>query len=348
MDLPKTVEWTGSAVRVLDQTLLPGELTYKDCHTLSEASEAIRALRVRGAPAIGVMAGYTLALAMKNDAPADRAAFLAGLESNMAAIDATRPTAHNLRWALDRCSRVVRDLPESAGPHDLQDRLLEEATRIDEEDRSLCDGIGDAGASLVPEGGGILTHCNAGALATAGIGTALAPLYRAWEMGRRFEVFADETRPLWQGSRLTAWELSRAGIPVRVLCDGASASLLASGKVDIVIVGTDRVAGNGDVANKIGTYGVALAARAHDIPFYVAAPSSTFDLSLKSGAEIPIEQRDGREVVQPGGRLLAPDGVEAWNPAFDVTPAQYVAGFITEKGIIRPPYERTLPDLFGE
>lgn len=345
MKIEETVVWTGSAVRVLDQTLLPRSLEYRECSTLDEAIEAIRALRVRGAPAIGVMAAYSLALALRNDKPGGETEFLESLRRNSAALDAARPTAHNLAWALRRCAARV-DATEERSVEALHAALLDEAKKVAEEDRDLCRRIGLAGAELVPEGTGVLTHCNAGALATAGMGTALAPLYTAWEGGRRFVVFADETRPLWQGARLTAWELQRAGIPVQVLCDGAAASLLASGRVGLVIVGADRIAANGDVANKIGTYGVALAARAHDVPFYVAAPSSTFDLALPSGGAIPIEQRDGAEVVAPGGASLVPDGVEGWNPAFDVTPASYVAGFVTEKGVLRPPFSESISRAF--
>lgn len=346
MKIEETVIWTGKSVKVLDQTLLPRSLEYKDCATLEEAAEAIRSLRVRGAPAIGVMAAYSLALALHNDKPGTEEEFLNSLHRNSEAIDATRPTAHNLAWALRRCrARVESSTDRSVQA--LQVAVIDEANQISAEDRELCRKIGEAGAPLVPEGEGVLTHCNAGALATAGMGTALAPLYTAWEEGKRFHVFADETRPLWQGARLTAWEMQRAGIPVKVLCDGAAASLLASGAVGLVIVGADRIAANGDVANKIGTYGVALAAKEHGIPFYVAAPSSTFDLELPSGAHIPIEQRDGSEVVAPGGVSLAPEGVEGWNPAFDVTPASHVTGFITETGILKPPFTGTIEEAFG-
>ncbi len=346
MKIEETVIWTGKSVQVLDQTLLPGSLEYRECTTLEDAAEAIRSLRVRGAPAIGVMAAYTLALALQKDAPGTEEEFVASLKRNCEIIDATRPTAHNLAWALRRCSARV-DRTSDRSVESLQAAVVDEANQISAEDRELCRKIGAAGADLVPEGEGVLTHCNAGALATAGMGTALAPLYTAWESGKRFRVFADETRPLWQGARLTAWEMQRAGIPVQVLCDGAAASLLASGMVGLVIVGADRIAANGDVANKIGTYGVALAAKEHSIPFFVAAPSSTFDLALPTGADIPIEQRDGEEVVAPEGRALAPDGVEGWNPAFDVTPASHVTGFVTEIGILNPPFREAIQKGFG-
>jgi len=292
------------------------------------------------------MAAYTLALALHNDRPNDRKEFLESLRRNCELIDATRPTAHNLAWALRRCaSRLDRSDESDVGR--LHEIVVEEAHAIAAEDRELCRSIGRAGAELVPDGGAVLTHCNAGALATAGIGTALAPLYTAWEEGKRFSVFADETRPLWQGSRLTAWELARAGIPVKVLCDGAAASLLAGGKIGLVIVGADRVAASGDVANKIGTYAVALAAGRHNVPFYVAAPSSTFDLDIAEGKDIPIEQRDDREVLEPGGRLVAPEGVGAWNPAFDITPSSLITGFVTEAGILRPPFQEAIAAAFG-
>lgn len=346
MNLPVTVAWTDEGIRVLDQTLLPGEVRHVTCRTVEEAVEAIRSLRVRGAPAIGVMAGFALALALRVDAPRDRTAFLAAVERHRRRIAEARPTAVNLAWALNRVAgRVTASAIES--PAELQELLLAEAERIAEEDRELCDGIGRAGASLVPEGAGVLTHCNAGALATAGSGTALSPLYRAWEEGRRFEVFADETRPLLQGARLTAWELGEAGIPVTILCDGAAASLLASGRVGLVIVGADRIAANGDTANKIGTYAVALAAEAHGVPFYVAAPSSTFDLALPDGGSIPIEQRGEGEVRGVPGRTWAAAGARTWNPAFDITPARLVRGFVTEKGILRPPYGPAIRGAFG-
>ncbi len=346
MKLPETIVWTGKSIRLLDQTLLPGAVKYRECATLEEAAEAIRSLRVRGAPAIGVMAAYTLALAIRRDNPQSAAAFFDSMRRNVEAIDATRPTAHNLAWALRQCAAVAKRTG-SDDPGTLSRAVIDEADRIAAEDRELCRRIGAAGSPLVPDGAGVLTHCNAGALATAGMGTALAPLYMAWEEGRRFHVYADETRPLWQGARLTAWELSQSGIPVSVLCDGAAASLIASGRIDLVIVGADRITASGDVANKIGTYGVALAAERHDVPFYVAAPRSTFDLSLSDGSSIPIEQRPPGEVTAPLGTPLAPAGVEGWNPAFDVTPASLVTRFITDAGVIAPPFYETIGTLFG-
>jgi methylthioribose-1-phosphate isomerase len=335
MKLPGTVAWTEEGIRILDQTLLPAEVVYRVLETIEELEEAIRALRVRGAPALGVAAAYGLALALRKEKPADRAAFMDALPRARTRLEKTRPTAVNLAWALARCEERVRE-EKTPRVEDLHAALLDEAHRISEEDRLLCERIGEAGEPLVPDGGSVLTHCNAGALATAGIGTALAPLYRAWKKGKRFEVFADETRPLLQGARLTAWELREAGIPVTVLCEGAAAGLLASGRVGLVLVGADRIAANGDTANKVGTYGLALAAAAHDVPFYVAAPFSTFDPGLPDGRSIPIELRAEEEVT--GGR--APRGVRAWNPAFDVTPARLIRGFVTDRGLVRPPFER--------
>ncbi|MFH1279618.1 MAG: S-methyl-5-thioribose-1-phosphate isomerase [Candidatus Eisenbacteria bacterium] len=346
LNLPVTVAWTDGGVRVLDQTLLPGEVRYVTCRTVEEAEEAIRSLRIRGAPAIGVMAGFTLALALRIESPGDRAAFLETVERYRRRIAEARPTAVNLEWALKRVTGVVTS-SDLESPTDLFALLLGEAERIAAEDRELCDAIGRAGAALVPEGGGVLTHCNAGALATAGSGTALAPLYRAWEEGKRFEVFADETRPLLQGARLTAWELGEAGIPVTILCDGAAASLLASGRVGLVIVGADRIAANGDTANKIGTYGVALAAEAHGVPFYVAAPGSTFDLASAEGSSIPIEEREEGEIRGVPGAVWAAERARTWNPSFDVTPARYIRGFVTEKGILRPPFGPAIRRAYG-
>jgi len=343
--LPLTVEWSDEGVRILDQTLLPEKVSHKVCRTVEECVEAVQALRVRGAPAIGVMAAYSLALALKREKPESRAAFLRLLEKHKARISGARPTAVNLTWALRRTASVVEksDTEEVAALHAL---LLAEAERIAEEDRRLCEGIGAAGECLVPEEGGVLTHCNAGALATAGMGTALAPLYLAWERGKRFHVYADETRPLLQGARLTAWELGEAGIPVTLLCDGAAPFLMARGKVRMVIVGADRIAASGDVANKVGTYSLALAAAAHRIPFYVAAPSSTFDLSIRGGGQIPIEERDEEEVLSVRSMRVASPGARAWNPAFDLTPAELVTAFVTERGILKPPFAEAIAGAF--
>jgi methylthioribose-1-phosphate isomerase len=330
----RTIEWVGGAdgfLRLLDQTLLPAEVAYRDCRTLEEVCEAIKALRVRGAPAIGVAAAYGLVLHMQQDNGGCTGRFFMLGSTQLAK---TRPTAVNLRWALERMERRFKATGQNAA--DLVDQLLDEARTIAEEDRQMCAAMGRHGATLIADGRGVLTHCNTGALATAGSGTALAVLAEAAVQGKRIHVYADETRPLLQGARLTAWELRQLGIPVTLLCDSMAAQVMKEGRVQLVIVGADRIAANGDTANKIGTYGVALLARAHAIPFYVAAPSSTFDLSLPDGSGIPIEQRDPREVTHGFGRQTAPDGVAVYNPAFDVTPHELIAGIVTERGVIQP------------
>jgi methylthioribose-1-phosphate isomerase len=330
----RTVEWVGGAdgfLRLLDQTLLPAEVAYRDCRTLEEVCEAIKALRVRGAPAIGVAAAYGLVLHMQSD---NDGCTQRNLQLGSHRLSETRPTAVNLRWALERMGRRFK----AAGPNaaDLVDQLLDEAHLIAEEDRQMCAAMGRHGATLITDGQGVLTHCNTGALATAGSGTALAVLSEAAAQGKRIQVFADETRPLLQGARLTAWELRQLGIPVTLICDSMAAQVMKEGRVQLAIVGADRIAANGDTANKIGTYAVALLAREHGIPFYVAAPSSTFDLTLPDGSGIPIEQRNPREVTHGFGRQTAPDGVAVYNPAFDVTPHELIAGIVTERGVIQP------------
>lgn len=343
MPPPLSIQWLGDTegvVRLIDQTLLPTALTYRDCRTVEDIWEAIRSLRVRGAPAIGVTAALGVVLGVRGCA--DQGSFDRRLAEVTAYLRTSRPTAVNLFWALDRMERVARDFGPHVGPEQRTRRLLDEALAIQEEDRQTCDAIGLAGAVLVGEGHGVLTHCNTGSLATAGSGTALAVLAAAAGQGKRFAVFADETRPLLQGARLTAWELQHLGIPVTLICDSMAAHVMKEGKVQLVVVGADRIAANGDTANKIGTYGVAVLARAHGIPFYVAAPVSTFDLSLASGAGIPIEQRDPREITHGFGRQTAPDGVAVYNPAFDVTPAGLITGIITEKGLIQPVNEAAI------
>jgi methylthioribose-1-phosphate isomerase len=342
---PATITWVGDVdgfVRLLDQTLLPTRLEYRDCRTVEEVWEAIRSLRVRGAPAIGIAAAMGVVLGVQHITDSEPEKFAPRLHEVVAYLRTSRPTAVNLFWALERMERRVMGLPHRWPPAQLIRFLLEEALLIEEEDRQMCRAIGRAGAALIREGTGVLTHCNAGGLATADFGTALAVMYAAAEQGRRFQVFADETRPLLQGARLTAWELQQHGIDVTLICDSMAAQVMKEGRVQVVVTGADRIAANGDTANKIGTYGVALLARAHDIPFYVAAPSTTFDLSLASGAEIPIEQRDPREITHGLGRQTAPDGVKVYNPAFDVTPAALIAGLITEKGLIRPVSAETI------
>lgn len=340
--LPPTIAWHGSTdghLELLDQTLLPHQRTVLQLHDVDGVLDAILHLRVRGAPAIGVAAAYGLLLGVRALSPLPQA--IVGVTRDIAArLLAARPTAVNLQWALERCIEAVRVEPTLA-------RLFAEAQRIaaDEVAMSVC--IGQCGKSLVPNGGTVLTHCNTGRLATAGDGTALAVLFAAWRDGVRFRVLADETRPLLQGARLTALELAAAGIPVQVVVDGAGPGLIARGEVQMVIVGADRVAQNGDFANKVGTYGLALACAAHRVPFYVAAPSSTFDLRLTTGTAIPIEERDGTEVTTLAGRQLTPDGVTARNPAFDVTPGKLVRAFVTDRGLIEPPFDTTIKGLFA-
>jgi methylthioribose-1-phosphate isomerase len=294
-------------------------------------------LRVRGAPAIGVAAAYGVVVGMQSHD--DAATYAKRLREVADYLRTSRPTAVNLFWALERLEKIAAPMDE---PKQTTARLLEEARAIEEEDRQMCRAIGRHGAELIQAHQGILTHCNAGGLATAGIGTALAVLYSAAEQGKQFHVFADETRPLLQGARLTAWELHQAGIDVTLICDSMAAQVMREGRVQLVIVGADRIAVNGDTANKIGTYGVAVLAKAHGIPFYVAAPSSTFDLQIHSGANIPIEQRDPREITHAFGKATSPDGVRVYNPAFDVTPAEFISGIITEAGLIRPVNEASI------
>jgi len=346
----ETVGWSGDArsgfVRLIDQTLLPGEFVQIECRDVPAVWEAIRALRVRGAPAIGIAAAFGAVLGGQGASGRDVAAVREAVGRASAHLRTSRPTAVNLFWALDRIDRVAGEGPTD-GPVHLLDRLLAEAQAIAEEDKAMCRSIGRFGADLIGPGQGVLTHCNAGGLATADYGTALAVIFAAFERGTPLRVFADETRPLLQGSRLTAWELQRRGVPVTLICDSMAAQVMKERKIDLVVVGADRIAANGDTANKIGTYGVALLARAHGIPFYVAAPSTTFDLTLADGSSIPIEQRDPREVTHAYGRATAPEGVDVYNPAFDVTPADLIAGIITERGIIRPVAAGTIREVLG-
>lgn len=333
------VDWTAdeTAVCIVDQTRLPAEFVTVELRTIDEVCEAIATLRVRGAPAIGIAGamGLVAAVAPFVDEPIDRFRWrVAGAAER---IGATRPTAVNLRWALDRLLSRLGDVEDDR--RSIMAALHAEATAIRDEDRRMCQRIGENALALVPDGARVLTHCNAGALATGGIGTALAPLYLAHAAGRRIQVLVDETRPLLQGSRLTAWELQRAGIDVTILGDGMAASLMAAGGVDLCVVGADRIAANGDVANKIGTFGVALAARHHDVPFYVLAPSSTLDPATPDGSSIPIEQRAASEVTHVAGRRVAPEGVQVYNPAFDVTPASFVTAIVTDRGLFRAPYD---------
>jgi methylthioribose-1-phosphate isomerase len=334
----RTIEWVGGLdghVALIDQTLLPTELRVIKVRDAGNLRECIRRLAVRGAPAIGIAGAMGLVLGVRDDQENQRSAFLKHVSEVRDYIATARPTAVNLAWALDRMVRCAQR-NSAAGVRGIKLALLAEARAIRDEDAEMCRAIGQHGLSLIREGCGVLTHCNAGGLATAEYGTALAPMYAAHERGRKFRVYADETRPLLQGSRLTAWELGRAGIDVTLICDSTAAVVMRDKKVDLVITGADRIAANGDTANKIGTYGVAMLAQAHNVPFYVAAPSSTFDLSIPDGSKIPIEERDPDEVRKGMGRQTAPEDVACYSPAFDVTPANLIRGIITEKGVIQP------------
>ncbi|UCE58124.1 MAG: S-methyl-5-thioribose-1-phosphate isomerase [Phycisphaerales bacterium] len=336
--VPRTVEWIGDLdghVSMIDQTKLSTELCMIECHDVESIHDAISKLKIRGAPAIGIAAAMGVVLGIRHYTGSDRAEFLEDLDNVCDYLAASRPTAVNLTWALDRMRRCAR----SSGQADISQlkvTLLEEAKRIRDEDAAMCRAIGRHGESLIKAGCGVLTHCNAGGLATSEYGTALAPLYTAHESGVPFRAYADETRPVLQGSRLTAWELQQAGIDVTLLCDNMAGSLMKDGKVDLAITGADRIAANGDVANKIGTYSLAVLSQAHSIPFYVAAPSSTFDLSVADGSQIPIEHRSPDEIRRGFGTLTAPANVPCYSPAFDVTPARLVTGIITERGMICP------------
>jgi len=345
----QTLHWLGDVdgcLRLIDQTRLPGEFVEIDCRDVQAVWEAIKMLRVRGAPAIGIAAAYGVCLGVQKAAGGDEATFFQRLQETADYLATSRPTAVNLFWALKRMTRAAEGL-RGRPTAQIAAALLAEARAIHEEDRQMCRAIGRHGAELLRDGQGVLTHCNAGGLATADYGTALAVFFAAAESGKTLHVYADETRPLLQGARLTAWELQQRGIDVTLICDNMAAQVMREGRVQAVVTGADRIAANGDTANKIGTYGVALLAAAHRLPFYIAAPSSTFDLSLTSGAEIPIEQRDPREVTHGFGRQTAPAGVAVYNPAFDVTPAELIAAIICERGVIRPVNRETIAAMLG-
>lgn len=345
MEWPRTVWFDEAGVGMIDQTRLPCETVELRCTSVQEVWDAIKRLSVRGAPAIGVAAAYGVALAARlaRQAGNDGRGVAAATREAAAYLATSRPTAVNLFWALDRMrARIDAALADGADAAALAACLEREARAIAAEDAALCEAIGRHGAALLPDRATVLTHCNAGALATAGCGTALAVLYTAARQGKHVTVYADETRPLLQGARLTAWELGRAGLSVTVICDNAAAHVMRDKGVNAVVVGADRIAANGDTANKIGTYGVALLARAHDIPFYVAAPTTTLDFSLASGEAIPIEERSPDEVGRAWGVQTVPEGTACYNPAFDVTPARLISGIITEHGVARPPYETSL------
>ena len=328
-------------LRLIDQTRLPEELIYIELDDTEAIFDAIKRLVVRGAPAIGCAAALGLAAVSQHSQAVNREEFIGEVRKTADRLAASRPTAVNLFWALNRCTDKLLTCALS-NMLELKELLLKEALTILEEDISMCRSIGQHGAELIKDGMGILTHCNAGALATSDFGTALSPMYVAHEKGVKFTVYSDETRPLLQGSRLTAWELQRGGVDVVTICDNMAAQVMKEGKVDMVIVGADRVSANGDAANKIGTYGVAILAKYHNIPFYVAIPYSTIDTELETGDLIPIEQRDPDEIRRGFGKLTAPADIAVYNPAFDVTPNELITGIITEKGIIYPPYKEKL------
>ncbi|MBI5427686.1 MAG: S-methyl-5-thioribose-1-phosphate isomerase [Nitrospinae bacterium] len=343
----KTIEYVDGVVRMIDQTKLPLEKLYVDCRTVEEVGRAIKTMVIRGAPAIGVAAAMGISLAAESIQADDFGAFYPLLEERCAELGKSRPTAVNLAWAIDRMKRVAKD-HKGMGIASLKDRLKREALAIYEEDIAANRAMGEFGQALVPDGSAALTHCNAGALATAGFGTALGVIRAAVNAGKRVRVLANETRPFLQGARLTVWELKEDGIPVKLITDNMCGFFMKKKQIDLVVVGADRIAANGDVANKIGTYMVAVMAREHDIPFYVAAPISTLDLSLPTGDEIPIEERSPDEVAFINNKRIAPEGVEVAHPAFDVTPNRLVSAIITEKGIALPPYAESLARLAGK
>src|SRR5579859_4259363 len=340
----KTLEWTSQGVRFIDQTRLPMEEVYVTCTTYQEVATAIRDMVVRGAPAIGVAAAMGIALGVQQSTATDVSSLRNEFGQICRAMGETRPTAVNLFWAIRRMQQKFESLA-AEGVHQIKISLVDEAQQMLLEDIAANQAMGRHGAALMPSSGGVLTHCNAGALATCGYGTALGVIRAAIDSGKKLHVFADETRPFLQGSRLTAWELMKDGIQTTVIADNMAGAMMRQGKIQAVVVGADRIAANGDVANKIGTYTVAVLAKEHGIPFYVAAPWSTVDMNMPNGEEIPIEQRSAREVTHHAGKQVAPDGVLVENPAFDVTPNKYVAAIVTERGIAKSPFADSLREL---
>ncbi len=336
----RPILWCEDHVRLIDQTVLPGREEWLTCRSARDVAEAIRSMKIRGAPAIGIAAAYGVALAALGSRATEVSTLHAELEEASRLLASTRPTAVNLFWALERMRKAWSQEPEVPS---LQRAVVARARALAAEDEQMCRDIGRHGASLVPAGARILTHCNAGALATGDYGTALGVVRAAHEAGRVELVWVDETRPFLQGARLTAWELMQDGVPCRLICDNMAGHFMQRGQVDLVVVGADRITARGDVANKIGTYSVAVLCREHGIPFYVAAPYSTIDASLRDGADIPIEERSADEVTEIAGRRIAPMGIAVANPAFDVTPARLVSAIITERGVFRPPYDASLP-----
>jgi methylthioribose-1-phosphate isomerase len=342
-----TIEREGDVVVMIDQRKLPSQEVYVRCKTAPEVARAIKTMVIRGAPAIGVAAAWGIAIGMRRSTATGTQKFAAEFQKTCDLLASTRPTAVNLFWAIEQMKHAFAGAVQAGqSVEQIKDRLDREAQRIHDDDVASCRAMGAFGAAVVPADAHILTHCNAGALATAGYGTALGVIRGASEAGKTVAVFADETRPFLQGARLTAWELMRDGIDTTIITDNMSASLMGQGKVNFVVVGADRIAANGDTANKIGTYGVAVLAREHNIPFYVAAPLSTIDLRTPDGAHIPIEERNSREVSHIGGTQMAPTNAKVWNPGFDVTPHRFIAGIITEKGILRAPYTASLKGAF--
>jgi len=335
----RPIEWANGTLRLLDQTRLPSEEVIVEARGYREAVNAIKTMQVRGAPAIGVTAAYAVAMAARDLDISDRTSFLQRLAEAGTEIKAARPTAVNLMWAVDRMLDLANSETDTAR---VKDRLLEEAISIEKQDEEINRRMGSHGIELMPDGGSVLTHCNAGALATAAFGTAVGVIRAGWEDGKRFKVFNTETRPFLQGARLTAWEFKKLGIPSTLVVDSAAGMLMRRGDIGCVITGADRIAANGDTANKIGTYTLAVLAKENGIPFYVAAPTSTVDMSLSNGDEIEIEERDPSEVTEFRGIQIAPEGVVALNPGFDVTPARYVTAIVTEAGVARPPYLESL------
>ena len=341
-----TLTWTPEGVRFIYQTKLPLEESYVLAATYEQVADVIVTMVVRGAPAIGVSAAYGVALGARDSKATSIAEFAVEFKTICDKLASTRPTAVNLFWAIDRMKRYFNKLQNSGASLDkIKEKLLAEAHAMYEEDIAACKAMGAFGAEFLPEEGGVLTHCNAGALATCGYGTALGVIRAAVEHGKQIHVYADETRPFLQGARLTAWELLADGIPTTVICDNMAASIMRQGRIQAVVVGADRIAANGDVANKIGTYNVAILAKEHGIPFYVAAPWSTIDLATSTGADIPIEERSPVEVTHHGGKQLTPHNVGICNPAFDVTPAKYIAAIFTERGVLRAPYTKALKEM---
>lgn len=345
----ETLSWVGAPdghLRMIDQTQLPGTFVEIDCLEVQEVWDAIKQLKVRGAPAIGIAAAYGVCLAAKNALRDGASDPVASTLDQVEYLATSRPTAVNLFWALNRMKPVVEN--NEGQPSDWQQRLLNEAKAIHDEDRDMCHRIGEFGATLLKDGDSVLTHCNAGGLATAEYGTALSVFFTAQDQGKSLHVFVDETRPLLQGARLTAWELMQRSVSCTLICDSMAAQVMKEGRVQAVITGADRIAANGDSANKIGTYSLAVLAKAHGIPFYIAAPTSTFDLELENGDGIPIELRDSAEITNGFGRSTAPDQVAVYNPAFDVTPAEYIQAIITDRGLIQPVTEEQVRKVVGE